>query len=183
MSVSKTSKIYEVIEKKAGSNETMQAISALFGFPFTLVTDAAVIFTHYGPMVNEIRGIYGRKPVSKETLFPVIKGASSEILSDLIFDKLIGQIPVVGIASNIMCAKAMTWRVGLLFAILSARGEDITNESVAKTCRLIRTLFPQRNTFAFRKPSIVIVEKLLNTVEGEDIPGFEEKVERILENL
>lgn len=183
MTVSKTAKVYELIDKKAGSNEAMQGISGVFGFPFTLMTDAAVIFTHYGPMVNEIRAMYGRSSVSKDALLPVMKGASSEILSDLVFDKVIGQIPLIGILSNIMCAKAMTWRIGLLFAILAARGEEATDETVRKTCILIRTLFPQKNTFAFKKPSVVIVEKLLSCVENTDLDDYETKVEKILENI
>lgn len=183
MTVSKTAKVYELINKKAGSNETMQGISGIMGFPFTLMADAAVIFTHYGPMVNEIRTMYGRTSVSKNSLFPVIKGASTEIFSDLVLDKFIGQIPLVGIASNIMCAKAMTWRIGLLFAMLAARGEEVTDETVRKTCILIRSLFPQKNTFAFKKPSVVVVEKLLNAVEDNELGDYEAKVEKILESL
>lgn len=183
MTVSKTAKVYELINKKAGSNEAMQGISGVLGFPFTLMADAAVIFTHYGPMVNEIRQMYGRTCVSKDSLFPVIKGASTEILSDLVLDKFIGQMPLVGIASNIMCAKAMTWRIGLLFAMLAARGEAVTDETVRKTCILIRSLFPQKNTFAFKKPSVVIVEKLLNAVEDNELGDYEAKVEKILESL
>ena len=30
----------------------MQGISGFIGFPFTLIADASVIFTHYGPMIN-----------------------------------------------------------------------------------------------------------------------------------
>ncbi len=183
MTISKTSRVYEAIERKTGSNEAMQGISGVLGFPFTLAADAAVIFTHYGPMVNEIRSIYGRELITKEKLVPVVKGASSEILADLFLDKFIGQIPVVGIASNIMCAKAMTWRIGLLFAILSARGEEITSESVRKTCILIRNLFPQWNTLTLRKPSVVIVEKLLTSFEDNEVADYEAKVEKILENL
>ena len=183
MTVSKTSRVYDIIERKVGSNEAMQGISGVLGFPFTLVADTAAIFTHYGPMVNEIRSIYGRQIITKEKLVPVVKGASSEIIADLVLDKFIGQIPVIGIASNIMCAKAMTWRIGLLFAILSARGEEITSESVRKTCILIRCLFPQWNTLAFKKPSIVIAEKLLTAFQDNEITDYEAKVDKIIENI
>ena len=183
MTVTKTAKVYELIEKKSKSNEAMQGISGFIGFPFTLLADATVIFTHYGPMINEIRDIYGREIISASSLRPILKGASSEILSDIILDKFIGQIPLVGIASNIMCAKAMTWRLGLLFAMLSARGEDVTDETVRKTCILIRNLFPQKNTFAFKQPSIVIVEKLLNAVEDNELCDYEAKVDKILASL
>lgn len=183
MTVTKTARVYEVIERKAGSNEAMQGLSGMMGFPFTLMADTAVIFTHYEPMVNEIRSIYGRDFITKDKLVPVIKGAGSEILSDLVLDKVVGQIPIIGIASNIMCAKAMTWRIGLLFAILSARGEEITSESVKKTCVLIRTLFPQKNTFMFKKPSIVIAEKLLNSFENNELSDYEAKIDKILDGI
>lgn len=179
----KTVRIYDTIEKKAGSNEAMQGLSGALGFPFTLMADAAAIFTHYGPMVNEIRRLYGREPINADKLIPVVKGANSEILADIVFDKFIGQIPIVGIASNIMCAKAMTWRIGILFAMLTARGEEITSESVRKTCILIRNAFPQKNTFAFKKPSVTTVEKLLNAVEGDDVAEYEAKIDKLIDGL
>lgn len=36
---SKETRIYDIINKKAGSNIAMQGISGLFGFPFTLAVD------------------------------------------------------------------------------------------------------------------------------------------------
>lgn len=183
MTVTKTAKVYDIIDKKAGSNQFLQGLSGTLGFPFTVLADGAVIFTHYGPMINEIRDLYGREPISANVLGPILKGASSEILSDVVFDKLIGQIPIVGIASNVMCAKAMTWRLGLLFAMISARGEEVNANTVRRTCILIRKLFPQSNTFVFRQPSVTIVEKLLNVIENEPLDGYEEKIERLLANL
>ena len=55
--VSKEARVYEVIERKAGSNTAMQGLTGLLGFPFTTIVDVGVIFTHYGPMLNEIRRI------------------------------------------------------------------------------------------------------------------------------
>ena len=104
----KTRMVYELIQEKTTSNEVMQGLSSVLGFPFTLVVDAGVIITHYSPMLNEIRNIYGRAPVSAEVVGPILNSCKSEVLSDLILDKLIGQIPMIGIAANIMCAKTMT---------------------------------------------------------------------------
>lgn len=47
-------KSYEIINDKAGSNIVIQGLSGVLGFPFTLLADGAVIFTHYGTMLNEI---------------------------------------------------------------------------------------------------------------------------------
>ena len=65
MSYSETTiKVYDTIQKKAGSNQLMQAISGFLGFPFNLIVDGGVVFTHYAPMLNEIRRIYGRSNIS-----------------------------------------------------------------------------------------------------------------------
>lgn len=181
--VSKEARVYEVIENKAGSNTAMQGLTGLLGFPFTTIADVGVVFTHYGPMLNEIRRIYGRNELSKEVLAPIIKGCSGEIIADMIFDKVVGQIPVIGIVSNLICAKSMTWRLGILFGMLSARGEEIDEQSVTKCTRLIRELFPQRDSIMFKKPSVTIVEKLLKNVEGDSQMSFDKKIEALLDGL
>lgn len=180
---SRTARVYDLINSKAGSNQLMQGISGAFGFPFTLIADAGVIFTHYGPMLNEIRAIYGREPVGSDVIVPVLNGCTSEILADIVFDKVIGQIPVIGIGANIMCAKTMTWRLGLLFAVISARGEEISSESVRKSTKMIRQLFPQKSMFTFKTPTISTVEKLLDSMADITIEDFDAKVERILTAL
>lgn len=179
----KTRMVYELIQEKTTSNEVMQGLSSVLGFPFTLVVDAGVIITHYSPMLNEIRNIYGRAPVSAEVVGPILNSCKSEVLSDLILDKLIGQIPMIGIAANIMCAKTMTWRLGLLFAMLAARGEDVSETNAVNCIRLIRELFPQVNMLKFKTPSLTVVEKLLDTVENNTVEDFDSKVIHILDAL
>lgn len=179
----KTAKVYDLIQSKANSNQLMQGISGALGFPFTLVVDAGVIFTHYGPMLNDIRKIFGRDSISGEVVTPVLKGCTSEILADLVFDKVIGQIPLIGIGANIMCAKTMTWRLGLIFAMLSARGEEISVDSVRNTTKAIRQMFPQRNMFSFKAPSIATVNALLNAFTDISIENFDSKVDQILASL
>lgn len=114
---------------------------------------------------------------------PIVKGCSTEILADIVLDKIVGQIPVIGIGANMICAKAMTWRLGILFAMISARGEEISVDSVRNTARMIREVFPQKSSVMFKKPSAVIVEKLINQVEGVTVEDFDTKVERIIDAL
>ena len=71
-------KAYEIINEKAGSNIAIQGLSGVLGFPFTILADGAVIFTHYGTMLNEIRSLYGRTPVSEAVVSSIVKGISSE---------------------------------------------------------------------------------------------------------
>ena len=161
----------------------MQGVSGVFGFPFTFMADVGVIFTHYGPMINKIRSIYGRSPVSLETIKPIISACSTEILADVIVDKVIGNVPLIGIAANAMCAKTMTWRLGILFGMLAARGEEISVESAKNATKAIRGLFPQKSMFVFKTPSIATVEKLLTKVEYCSEIDFNKKVESILDAL
>lgn len=178
-----SARVYDIIDAKSGSNTAMQGISGLLGFPFTTIMDVTVFFTHYGPMLNEIRAVYGRKPIGKDDLAQVVKGCRQELLADLILDKFIGNIPLLGLPANMICARAMTWRLGLLFGMLSARGEEIDQESVLLAVRLIRTLFPQSNSMLFRKPPAVTVKKLLSGIEGNSLESFDEKVSRLLDEL
>lgn len=66
-------KSYEIINAKASSNVVIQGLSGILGFPFTLLADGTVIFTHYGSMLNEIRSLYGRKPVNEKVVTTIIK--------------------------------------------------------------------------------------------------------------
>lgn len=161
----------------------MQGLSGILGFPFTALADVGVIFTHYGPMLNDIRRVYSRNELSKNVLAPIVKGCSNEIIADLVLDKFIGQIPLMGIAANMICAKALTWRLGILFGMLAARGEDINEASVTQCVRLIRNLFPQADSLLFKKPSVTIVESLLSNIEGNSQESFDCKVMALIKGL
>ena len=60
-------------------------------------------------------------------------------------------------------------------------GGAITN--VKNATVLIRKLFPQKKTFSFSKPSIIVFEKLVNALEDESIEDFDSKVIKILDEL
>ena len=179
----KARQVYDLIQGKASSNEFVQGLSGILGFPWTLVADGAVIVTHYGPMLNNIRKIYGRSAVSVDVIKPIIEGCKSEILVDIIADKVIGQIPILGLPANIMCAKTMTWRLGLLFGMLAARGDEISAESAGNAMKAIRGMFPQKSMLRFATPSVSTVEKLLTKFEDCSTYDFDSKVESILDNL
>ena len=174
---------YELINSKASSNILMQGLSGIVGFPFTLIADGAVIFTHYGPMLNQIRSLFNRSPVSESVVSSIVKGISSELLFDIVADKVLGNIPVVGIYFNAICAKTMTWRLGILFTMLSARGEDINTDSVQKTMKLIRKVFPQNDAFSFKQPSFDTFVKLIGKVTNISEESYERKIDKALAAL
>ena len=175
-----TAQSYRLIDGYANSNIALQGISGVFGFPATLLADGAVVFTHYAPMLDKIRELYGRKPIGKETVVPIVKNISNEILFDIMVDKVLGQIPLAGVYFNIICAKAMTWRLGMLFAILSSRGESINTDEVKNIMVLIRFLSPQKDIFQFTKPGYAVYEKVMNSVHENSEELFKDRVQKAL---
>jgi uncharacterized protein (DUF697 family) len=173
-------KAYETINEKASSNIVIQGLSGVLGFPFTLLADGAVIFTHYGTILNEIRSLYGRTPVSEGVVTTIVKGISSELLFDIVADKVLGQVPLIGIYFNAICAKTMTWRLGILFTMLSARGEAIDEKAVQETTKLIRLVFPQTDIFKFQQPTYPTFEKLVVSVSGNSVDEFDNKISKAL---
>ncbi|MDR1215409.1 MAG: hypothetical protein LBK25_01880 [Treponema sp.] len=171
---------YAIIRDTAGSNSFIQALTGFAGFPFNLIVDGVVLFTHYGAMINKIRLVYNQDPVTQDEMSAVIKQISKEILFDIIIDKALGSIPIIGIYPNMICAKYMTWRVGILFTMLSSRGGDISKVDAEKTIKLIRMVFPQSEALKFTTPDYKSYEKLVISVTGASIPDFDEKVNKAL---
>lgn len=145
-------KCYDLIISKATNNGWIQGLSGVAGFPFTLMADAGVIPGIYWPMWNNIRALYGHAPVSEDDAINVIKGILPEVIADFFLDKVLGNIPLIGIYFNAICAKAMTWRLGILFSMLSARGSDIGQVSIGQCMALIRNMFPKRDIYKYKKP-------------------------------
>ena len=74
-------------------------------------------------------------------MIPILKEILPEIFVDLALDKFAGQIPIIGIYFNAICAKTMTWRLGMLFTFLSSRTSEVPINSVAKALKLMRHMF------------------------------------------
>ena len=75
--------IYKLIGRRANSNAFIQGISGAAGFPFTLAADAAVLLTHYEPLINDIRRLYGRSLISSGDAGRLFAGMFKEILIDI----------------------------------------------------------------------------------------------------
>lgn len=106
---------------------------------------------------------------------------SSELLFDIVADKVLGNVPVIGIYFNAICAKTMTWRFGIAFTMLLARGDEINPTSVKNVTKLIRLVFPQNDAFTFKQPSYETFEKLVLSVEENTQAQFENKIIKALE--
>lgn len=60
---------------------------------------------------------YGRSKMDIVAATPILKSITTELFGDIVIDKVIGNLPLIGIPANIIAAKAMTWRLGILFGI------------------------------------------------------------------
>ncbi len=179
----KAQKCYQIIGNKSSSNQMIQGLSGIFGFPFTLAADVSVIPGIYVPLWSEIRAIYGLLPVSTDSAVPVIKNIAPEVLSDLVLDKLLGNIPGLGIYFNTICAKHMTWRLGTLFTMMSARGSDIVSDNIAECMKLIRMLFPQQGLFSFTTPEKSTFVKLVMSVSDVSPFDYKNKIYKALASM
>lgn len=174
-------KAYAIINSTANSNSVVQGLSGLAGFPFTLIADVATLYTHYGEMLNKLRDLYNRTPVDEKIVTPILNGMSNEVLFDVVADKVLGNVPILGIYFNAICAKTMTWRIGIVFTMLSARGDDVSNANIADTTKLVRQMFPQSDTFKFAQPDYYKFEKMVVSVNGNSEEQFNQKITKALD--
>lgn len=171
---------YHLIDNKANNNAFVQGISGFFGLPATLMVDTGSIPLVYATLWNEIRAVYGYEPIQKEDAVKVIVNIMPEVLSDVAFDKIMGNVPVVGVYFNAICAKQMTWRLGILFSMLSSRGSSVDHANCKEAMVLIRKLFPQNDMFKFTTPSHEKFMQLIGGVENCHVNNFNEKIDKAL---
>lgn len=173
-------KVYRMINENATSNALLQGVSGMIGFPVNLAVDAVVVFKLYKPMINDIRQLYGRTVLTENDLIPVLSGLVKEILTDLVVDKVLGSVPVAGAYFNAISAKALTWRLGMLVAILSSRGEEFTKQNLMNVSRLVRNLNPQADMLKFAKPDYESFKKVVVSVSDNEMNVFESKIQAAL---
>ncbi|WP_461205051.1 hypothetical protein [Clostridium sp. DL1XJH146] len=169
-------KAYNEIEDKEKKNSITQGLSGALGFPFTLGADVGVIAALYAPMFSNIRRTFGRTSNQNDKIVPLISNITSEILFDLVADKVLGNIAIIGIYFNAICARAMTWRLGILFTMLAARGEDINEKHIKDAVKLIRLTFPQKKAFRFTKPDYYTFKKLISEFHDISETEFSKKI-------
>lgn len=174
---------YGIIASKANTNSITQALSGAAGFPFTIAADVAVIPTIYMPLWNDIRRVYGYDPMDSVALGNIVGKILPEVLADLAMDKVLGNVPILGIYFNAICAKAMTWRLGMLFTFLSSRGSTIPEECIQKAMLLIRKSFPQNDMFKFQTPDKARFIKLITSVSSISEVEMNARLDRAIEFL
>lgn len=152
----------------------------MVGFPSTLVVDGVVIFTNYEPMINDIRKLYGRSEISAKELSPMMGSIVKEILLDFAVDKVLGHVPVAGAYFNAVSAKALIWRLGMLTAVISSRGEEFTKANISNTIKLIRYITSINEVLKFKKPDYEVFRRIVLTVSSDEESEFDRKIQTAL---
>lgn len=172
--------IYRMINSKANSNAFIQGVTGIAGFPSTLVIDGIVIFTHYEPLINDIRKLYGRSEITSKDLSPMMGNLVKELLFDIVVDKVMGHVPVAGAYFNAISAKALTWRLGMLVTVLSSRGEEFNKDNISSIIKLIRYVTPLNDLLKLKKPDYEVFKKIAISVSGNAMSEFDNKVQTAL---
>lgn len=150
----RASRVYERTRRLANGNAWVQGLSGVFGMGANWVVDVAVI-PYYAELWNDIRKIYGRGEITLTAATAFLKPNLGFLVQDLVWDKLVGSIPIVGIPFNIAFAKALTWRLGAWFGLLSALGDDGNPDEMVtrSSMQLTREIFPSTGSvFSFEAP-------------------------------
>ena len=171
---------YQIIDNKANSNAVLQGVSGFFGFIATTAVDVGAIPLIYATLWNEIRAVYGQPEVQTDDALKVIANILPEVLSDAIFDKVLGNVPIIGVYFNAICAKQMTWRLGTLFTLLASRGDDISSVKCKEAMMLIRHMFPQKDMFSFTTPDHDKFIQVVESVKDTSADRFNDKVDSAL---
>lgn len=171
---------YQIIDNKANSNAVLQGVSGFFGFIATTAVDVGAIPLIYATLWNEIRAVYGQPEIQTDDALKVIANILPEVLSDAIFDKVLGNVPIIGVYFNAICAKQMTWRLGTLFTLLASRGDDISSVKCKEAMMLIRHMFPQKDMFSFTTPDHDKFIQVVESVKDTSADRFNDKVDSAL---
>lgn len=174
----KASLCYQIIEHKANANSVLQALTGIVGFPFTTIVDVGVIPAIYDPLCNGIREVYGYQPIDSDDVLSIVSNIYKEILMDLVMDKILGNVPLIGIYFNGICAKHMTWRLGILFAMLSARGEEVVSSNASECMKLIRLTFPQEKALSFTTPDKIHFMRLVTAISDSTPNDFSSTINK-----
>jgi hypothetical protein len=172
-------KVYNITQKLSNPNALAQAGSGIIGMGLNVLVDLFVL-PLYAKMWDDIREVYGHGVITKKAAIAYLKPNINYIAHDLLFDKICGTVPLVGISFNYIYAKALTWRLGAWFGLLSAlakaNGTDNIPDELLTKCSfdLVRKFFPRENIefFEFKEPDKdEFIEFIANLETLEKLPG------------
>jgi hypothetical protein len=176
--------VYDKTRSLATGNLVAQGASGFFGFATNLLVDAAAI-PFYVDLWNRIRDIYGKGAITADAAKAYLQPNLAFLAQDLLWDKVVGSIPIVGIPFNIAFAKALTWRLGAWFGFLSALGDEDDLEALTQaTMQLTREVFPSsRSVFDFAAPDRDIFVSFIASVDGLSSDEVKDRTRAALDAL
>jgi hypothetical protein len=164
----RAAKVYEKTRALANGNAIAQGASGLIGGGVNLLVDAAAI-PFYIELWNEIRRIYGRGEVTLDAAQEYLRPNLAFLVQDLVWDKAVGSIPIIGIPFNIAFGKALTWRLGAWFGLLAALGAEGNgnHELSQSTLSLVKQVFPSEGSlFSWNAPDHEVFIAFISSVDG-----------------
>ena len=176
--------VYAKTQTLATGNLIAQGASGFFGFAANLFVDVAAI-PFYAQLWSEVRGIYGKGEITTEAAKAYLKPHIGFLAQDLLWDKIVGSIPNIGVPINIAFAKALSWRLGAWFSFLSAiDGEGDVEALTAATMQLVREVFPSnRSIFDFAAPDRDVVVQFIASVDGLTTDEVHDRTKAALDAL
>ena len=139
--------VYSITKTLANKSGYIQAVSAIWGGGVNLIVDGAITLL-YRDMWNDIRAVYGRGKITLDAVKAFIKANWEFLLTDLIVDKGLGSIPIIGMPFNYTFAKELAFRLGAWMGAISVIGEDIPSHGLSRTMmQLVKTVFPREERF------------------------------------
>lgn len=164
--------VYLKTAQLATTNMTAQGLSGLVGMGVNLVVDVAAA-PFYVRHWNAIRAIYGKGAISLEGAGAYLRPNLGFIVEDIVFDKALGSIPVVGAYFNAAFAKALTWRLGAWFGVLCALGDEeeqvselLTRASLQLTREMFAADIGSFNTLRFPTPDEEAFIRFIASTDG-----------------
>jgi hypothetical protein len=164
----RAARVYEKTRGLANGNAIAQGASGLFGGGVNLLVDAAAI-PFYVDLWNDIRHVYGRGEITMRAAQEYLKPNMAFLVQDLVWDKAVGSIPIIGIPFNIAFGKALTWRLGAWFGMLAALGADSGGDAelAQSTLALVKQVFPAGGgVFTWNAPDREVFVAFISSVDG-----------------
>jgi hypothetical protein len=178
-------RVYEKTKALADGNAWAQGLSGIMGLGMNLLVDVVMIPFYVG-LWNDIRGVYGKGSISVSAAQAYLKPNLDFMVQDFIWDKVVGSIPIVGIPFNIAFAKALAWRLGAWFGLLSALSNEEKYEEtlIRSTMQLVKELFPSvGDVFSFKQPEEDKFIQLISSLDGLTPAVAQERSQKALDAL
>ena len=178
-------KVYEKTRTLANGNAIAQGASGLFGGGVNLLVDAAAV-PFYVELWNDVRRVYGRGEITMDAAGEYLRPNLSFLVQDLVWDKAVGSIPIIGIPFNIAFGKALTWRLGAWFGLLAALGDDSDGnaELTRSTLSLVKQVFPAEGSlFSWNAPDREVFVAFISSVDGLTGTEAQQRTEAALRAL